>query len=241
MVFNAERLSGTTVLLYSRLNGMATSFNIQHPTSSSVHAISTSDPCLFPILEEQKDLKTPLTLRYSSTLKPRVSALALRVVPFGFYNAGPPTGLGQLYVEAKATFYQLSIIFNDLSLSECLYLGPGAGLDLEIRPPDTRTRKEIVKTTAMVFPDFIVPDGIEDQDCDDPPEEIRSQLQTLGASSTPLGIANEDPWTISLEWLEEDLRDVESSGEGAFEEILEHLDEAIGDRCVGESPDMETL
>lgn len=241
MVFNAERLSGTTVLLYSRLTGMTTSFNIQHPTSSSVHALSTSDPCLFPILEEQKDLKTSVTRRYSSTLKPRVSALALRVVPFGFYNAGPPTGLGQLYVEAKATFFQLSIISNDLSLSECLYLGPGAGLDLKIRPPDTRTRKEIVKTAAMVFPDFIVPDGLEDQDCDDSPEEIRPKVPILGVASTLLGIAGEDPWTTSLELLEEELRDVESSGGGAFEEILEHLDEAIGDRCVGESPDMETM
>lgn len=238
---NAERLSATTVLLYSRMSGMTTSFRIEYPTSSPDRAISTSDPCLIPIMEEQKNLKTSVTRRFSSTSKRRVSALALRFVPFGFYNAGPPSGLGRLYVENDATFYQLSIMFNDLSLSECLYLGPGAGLDLEIYPPDTRIRKGTVKTTAKVSPNFIVPDGFDDQDCDASFEEIRSQLPTMGASSTLSEIASKDPWTISLEWLEEEMHEVESSDGGAFVEILEHLHDTIGDRCVGGPVDMETL
>lgn len=241
VIFNADRLSATTVLLYSRLSGMTTIFNIQHPTSSSGRAISTSDPCLLQLLIEPEDLKTSEIRCYSSNPKRRISALALRLVPFGFYNAGPPSGLGQLYVENDVTFYQLSIMFNDLSLSECLYWGAGAGLDLEIRPPDTRIQKGIVKTATKVPPDFIVPDGFEDQDSDDNLEETRPQLPTMGASSTLLEIASEDPWTISLEWLEEELHEVESSNGRAFDEILEHLYDAIGDRCVGGSPDMEIL
>ncbi len=191
--------------------------------------------------EGKEDPKTSVFHHNSDTSKPRVSALALRIVPFGFYNAGLPSGLGQLYVEAGATFYQLSVVFNDLSLSECLYFGPGPGMDLEACPPDVRIRKDVVKTTAKVYPDFLVPDGHEEEDFDDAPVETRPQLPTMEASPTFLGTARGDPWTISFTWLEEELHDGECTDGGAFDEILEHLHDAIRDRYAGESPEMETL
>ena len=220
---------------------MTTLFNIQHPTSSSDRAVCTSDPCLLSIPEERKDLGDIVSRRHSDPLKTRISALALRVVPFGSYNGGPPSGLGQLYIENGATFFQLSIISNDLSLSECLYIGPVPGVDLEITPPDTRIRKEIVKTAAKVSRAFLVPDRVGDQDSDDSFEEISPQLPNKGASSATLGFASKDPWTVSFERLEEELHEVSSSDGLAFDEILKHLHDAIDNKYRGDCPHMETL
>lgn len=223
------------------MTGVTTTYKFRCPTSSSVHAISTSDPSLFTIQELEAGTRATSICLYNHSSRTRISALALSIVPYGFYNTGPPSGLGQLYVGKNATFYQLRILFNDLSVSECLYSESEATPDLEIHPPDTRIRKERLKTTERVFDEFIVQDGIEEGETEDFSKDISELKSVKSASPAESQSASADSRNISLERLDEDLHNVDLCDGEAFELVLEHLRETIEEMNAGESPHLQTL
>lgn len=218
-------------------------FTVQHSTSSSDSAISASDPCLLHVAEEDKKDPENLDIHFrGQSLKKRISALALSVVPYGFYNAGPSSGLGHLYIEIDVTFHKLSILFNDLSLSECLYSSLGAEVGLKICPPDMRTRKRVSKSSAKVTPGFVIPDGFEDEISEDSSEIISVQTAPGEVSSATQESADEDPWTISLELLLEETKAVvDSSGGDVFNQVLGQLYDVIEELCGEDFPSMDTL
>lgn len=213
------------------MTGVTTTYKFRCSTLFPAHAISTSDPSLLTIPEAEVGTRT----------RKRVSALALSIVPYGFYNTGPPSGLGQLYVGGKVTFYQLKILFNDLSVSECLYSESEATPDLEIHSPDTRIRKERVKTTEKVIDEFIVQDGIEEREPEDFPEGISQSSPIKSKSSAESHLACADPKTISFQRPVEEIYNSDPCDGEAFDLILEHLHEKVKEMNAEESPHLETL
>ena len=233
----------TKVLLYSRLSGLVTVFTFQYAMSLSKQALSALDP--YPLelsMEEKRVLRSDRDAHDPHT-DTRISAVELKAVPYDNPDEYMPSGQGQSLVTERVSYYQLSILMHDLTLSERLYAEVDEELSFSIDPPDTRTRRKFSKTPAKVLDDFIVPDLFDDQEYESSEESLESpsaqyDLEHGKARSTK---PDEDPWTISLGWLEKEVHASLSERYPSFDECLATLYAMIEERLALEDTPLETL
>lgn len=233
----------TLVLLYSRLTGLTNVFTFQHSKSYSNLAQSSSDPYLLPLPNDGPDVLAPRTNPYGSHRNSRVTAVTLKAMKYESPWGSIPSGLGQSYFERDVAFYQLSLLTNDLALSECLYAELPKEFKTELCPPNTISRLEIAKTPAKVLSDFIVPNGYLDRDVEDLPHDGTADEGSDTDSKASLAVLDEDPCTINFEWVENEIRGTltSTSPTTAFDRNLELLQNDIEEKVVLGVPTMETL
>lgn len=233
----------TLVLLYSRLTGLTNVFTFQHSKSYSNLAQSSSDPYLLPLPNGGPDVLAPRTNPYGSHRNSRVTAIILKAMKYESPQGSIPSGLGQIYFERDVAFYQLSLLTNDLALSECLYAELPNEFKTELCPPDTISRLKIAKTPAQVHSDFIVPNGYLDRDVEDLPHNGTADEGSDTDNQASLAVLDEDPCTISFEWLENEIRGTltNTSPTTAFDRSLELLQNDIEEKFVLGLPTIETL
>lgn len=228
---NSNYLAATTILLYSRLNGMIVVFTIQSPQSSTSQAISTSDPLLLSF----------------SNMRPAlgINDLAFRAVPYGFNHTKHPSGSGQLYFESGVKFYKLVIFFYDMSLSESLYAEAIEGSDIKIDSPSSRTRKTKLMTPARVSDDFIIADGFEDDDSAEAPSEVNDERLLEPETSSRSRLSDQKARSINFEWLAKGSRrtlgESTVTATGNLNDILEGLYDMIKNQGNTDIPTMATL
>ena len=233
----------TLALLYSRLTGLTTVFTFQYARSHSNLAPSASDPYLLPLPNDGLDTLTlgasPHVLYRSS----RISAMVLKALDFQSPQGSIASGLGQNYSESGVVFYQLSLLTNDLALSECLYVVVPNDFKAEVCPPETISRSVIAKTPAKVFSDFIVPSGYVDWEYEELPYIPTAEEEPDVESRASLAVHQEDPYTISFEWLESEIQDAFTSASPTtgFDQGLDLIQNKIEVKLASAVPTMETL
>ncbi|CAF9910222.1 MAG: hypothetical protein ALECFALPRED_006424 [Alectoria fallacina] len=233
----------TLVLLYSRLTGLVNAFTFQYARSSSNLAPCASDPYFLSLPNDGLDVVVSRANPHDSRRCSKISAISLKAMKYESPQGSTLSGLGQIYFENDVAFYQLSLLTNDLALSESLYAQLPKEFDAELCAPNTISRLEIAKTPAKIFRTFIIPNGYVDRDDKDSPQNRTTEERSDAESRASPAVLDEDPWTISFEWLETEIHGnlTDASPATAFHENLELLRTEIEDRVASGVPTMETL
>ena len=231
------------MLLYSRLTGLTNAFTFHYTRSYSNSALSASDPYFLPLPKDVPDVLALRASGYGSHGGPRILAINLRAIKYESPRSSIISGLGKIYFENHVKFYQLSLLTNDLALSECLYAEVPNEFTGELWPPNTISRLEIAKTPARILDDFIVPNGYVDRDNEDSPHNLTVEKESDAESGASFAALGEVLCTISLEWLENEIysRLTDASTKLAFHESLDFLRNEIEDKVSSGVPTMETL
>ena len=253
---SADWMPATSVMVYSRFNSLTTAFTFQYYRSFPGRVISTSDPYIVPLTEcgAKVAMSTP---KYDRLY--RVSTIILTPVGHKPLDDDTTTGPGPRYRDENVEFYQLSILFNDLKLSEYLYAGAMAGVRLSIPSPATIKRFKVPKTFAEVTDAFIVPNGYMDQEEDETSPTLASQHLLPNCArydnrrrrrraserdnSVFAGILSDNQVTINFEWLRKDVNCYlsEESGSKSFNENLKLINTAAEDKFTSRRLSIETL
>ena len=154
------------------------------------------------------------------------------------------SGPGKIFHENGVAFYQLNLLTNDLALSECLYAEVHNSFKAELCPPNTVRHSHIAKTPSKTFDEFIVPDGYIDQEYEASPDDCAADEVSETENRASLVVPNEDPHTISFEWLENEIHDTlinNAFPTVAFDEGLELLRNAIEDKMSSGNMTKESL
>ncbi|KAL9639747.1 MAG: hypothetical protein Q9164_000718 [Protoblastenia rupestris] len=155
----------------------------------------------------------------------RTVALILQSLLYGSLYGHPASDLAQHYSEKRVIFFQLSTLYNDLSVSESLYVRSPLEAGFEIDEPNVRTRLEVSKTPLQLHDDFIVPDGIAHEEC------FSTKGVETGWRESPqelTGSTAEDLRTINLEWLVERMRSGLATNQEQPEQIIEPFESVLG-------------
>ena len=236
--------SATLVLLYSRSTGLITAFNFHCARSKSNLAPSVSDPYLLPVFSDGLDVLASSANLHGSHRSSRISTISLKAMKYESPHGSILSGLGQIYFENDITFYQLSLLTNDLALSECLYAEVQTDFKTELCPPNTISRLDIAKTPAKILSDFVVPNGYVDRDYEDSSHSYAAEEEESDAESRiSLAVLNNDPYTINFEWLEKEIHGTPTDAHPTtpFHEYLDLLQNEIEENAASEVPIMETL
>ena len=238
-----DNTPATLVLLYSRLTGLTTVFTFQHARSHSNSASSASDPYLLSLPNEGLDISTIGASSHVLHGSSRISAMVLKALDFQSPQGSIASGLGQIYSESGVVFYQLSLLTNDLALSECLYVMVPNDFKAEVCPPETISRSVIAKTPAKVFSDFIVPSGYVDWEYEDLSYIPTAEEEPDVESRASLAVHQEDPYTISFEWLESEIHDAltGTSPTISFDQGLDLIQDKIEVKLASAVATMDTL
>lgn len=233
----------TLVLLYSRMTGLITAFAFHYARSKSNLAPSVSDPYLLPLSTDGLDVLASSAYSHGSHRSSRVSTISLKAIKYESPQDSILSGLGQNYFENDIAFYELSLLTNDLALSECLYAEVHNDFRTELCPPTTISRLENAKTPAKVLDEFIVPDGFVDRDHEHSPFDRAAEEESDAESQKSLAVLSDDPYTISFEWLVEQILDIlnDAYPTRPFHECLEFLQSEIEEKVASGVPTIETL
>ena len=233
----------TLVLLYSRLTGLTTVFTFQCARSHSNLAPSASDPYLLPLPSDGVDTSSLRASPHVLHRSFRISTMVLKALDFQSPQGSIASGLGQIYCESGVVFYQLSLLTNDLALSECLYVVVPNDFRAEVCPPEIISRSVIAKTPAKIFSDFIVPSGYVDWEYEDLPYIPTAEEELDVESRANLAVHQEDLYTISFEWLESEIQDAltRASPTTGFDQGLDLIQNKIEVQLASAVPTMETL
>ena len=225
------------------MTGLTTVFTFQYARSFSSSAPCAVDPYFLPLRYDELDVLASTANLQDSRRSSGISALTLKAVKYESLHDSIPSVLGQIYLENGVAFYQLSLLTNDLTLWQCLYVEIPKELKVEVCPPNTIHRLEIAKTPAEVIDDFIVPNGYPDQDYKDSPHIPTANEESDTESQAIFAVLDEDPRTIVFEWLnnETDGTLTRVSATTAFHENLDVLLDEIEDAIASNVPKMETL
>lgn len=237
---NAYYGPATIVLLYSRLTGLTNAFPFHHARSSSNLAPYASDPYLLPLHNGEQDFQASKTNPLGPRRRSRVSAINLKAMKYESPQGSALSGRGHIYLENDVVFYQLSLLTNDLALSECLYAEVAKEFKAGLCPPNTISRLETVKTPANVRDDFVVHNGYVDRDDE---ESRTAEKESDVESGASLALLDKDPCTISFEWLDNEIHGTltDASSATAFHDHLDLLHNEMEDRVASGLPTMETL
>ena len=169
--------------------------------------------------------------------------MVLKALDFQSPQGSIASGLGQIYSESGVVFYQLSLLTNDLALSECLYVVVPNDFKAEVCPPETISRSIIAKTPAQVFSDFIVPSGCVEWEHEDLPYIPTGEEEPDVESRASLAVHQEDPYTISFEWLESEIQDALTGASPTigFDQGLDLIQNKIEVKLASAVATMETL
>ena len=233
----------TLVLLYSRLTGLTTVFTFHYARSHSNLAPSASDPYLLPLPNDGLDTSTLGARPYVFHRSSRISAMVLKTLDFQSPQGSIASGLGEIYSETGVVFYQLSLLTNDLALSECLYAVVPNDFKEEVCAPKIISRPVIAKTPAKVFSDFIVPNGYVDWEYEDSPYIATAEEDPGVQGRASLAVHQEDLYTISLEWLENEIHDASTGASPTvgFDQGLDLIQNKIEVKLASAVATMETL
>lgn len=232
----------TLVLLFSRLTGLINVFTFQW-ARSSILAPCASDPYLLPLPKYELDVVALKADRQGSHRSPKISAITFGALKYETPQGSTLSGLGHICFEKNVAFYQLSLLTNDLALSESLYAQVPKEFEAELCVPNTISRLETAKTPARILCDFIVPNGYVDQDYEDSAHHRTAEEKSDAESRVSPAMLEEDPRTISFEWLESELHGTLTgvSPITAFNDNLDLLQIEIEDKVASGVPTMETL
>ena len=233
----------TLVLLYSRLTGLTNVFTFQYARSYSNLTPSTSDPYFLSMPHDEPYVPISKGNPCVSHTSSKISALSIKAVKYESPMGSIPSGLGQIYLENDLIFYQLSLLTNDLTLTECLYVDVHNDLEADLRPPDIVNRFEIAKTPANIISDFIVPDGYVDQEYEDSQHHSSAKGESDAESGASLALHYEDPYTIPFDWLDHEYHSAltNASFHIDFHDHLDLLQNEIEDMLASEISTMSTL
>lgn len=156
--------------------------------------------------------------------------MMLRAIPYDDTEQPILAKLSRMYSDKSIDFHQLSILFNDLGLSESICVEVKTAYNITIHPPELRRRKGL-KTPANISDEFIVSDSAVYHGLQDNEDSNESAgIHQLAEPSEPEPLSelegvDKDPWTISFEWLDKDIREVLSDPIRIkhFDEVLELL------------------
>lgn len=239
----ADHAPATIVLLYSRLTRLTNVFTFQYEKSHSPLAPSASDPYLLPLPEIGLDDLGSSANPHVSHRNPTISAVIFKALKYESPQGSIISGLGQIYLENDVTFYQLSLLTNDLALLECLYAEVQTDFEAELCLPNTVSRLEIAKTPSHIVSDFIVPDGYVDREYEVSSHNASAEEESDDQSRAGLALPHWDMWTISFIWLDNEVYSsmTDLSLITDFHEYLELLHKEIEDKVGLELSSMETL
>ena len=194
------------VVLYSRLTSLSTIFTFEISQAPLSIPMSTSDPYLLPLTGNEHHSKLHGPQNWSRKT-PSISSLELRSTSYIPQNGSTPTESGIMYREKPVRFYYLSILYSDLSLQKCLYVGQAAIDPTRVLLPIIYPGQKPFGTAAFVSRDgFIVPNRVSAKGRDD--LNLKTDMQiTLNKEERGFqSKAGEDPRTLNFEWLERGIR-----------------------------------
>ncbi|MCJ1275285.1 hypothetical protein MMC21_003086 [Puttea exsequens] len=216
------------ILLYSRLSELKTANTVEHPSWFKSTASRVSDAYIVDLFCDSSASNDLQAKTRSTSDTWRVSALAIMPLVFNRPFGCQPTGLTKAYIDRNIQFYRMSILCNDLTLLEGLFveLEPASSIEL----PDVRTRVKLLKTPTTIVDDFVVPDG---------PlyEESDTQQQTESDPEDPY----DDERTISLTWLTQEVQDNAQKPTTRFDEVLNTIQGVIRRSAAQGDPSLEIL
>ena len=225
------------VLLYSRLSGLIMSFTFHHKTSPSQQALSAVDPYILKIPVGDSGIPRSGAVANNSYTSSQVSDIIIKAVHYGRGNPSARLGKSQDELGNHTIYYQLSVLSHDSTLSEVLCAEVEAGSAFPIHPPNIVTQRSLLKSSATVFDDFIVPDQFSHQH--GPGEPIR-QL-SLERSAIEKSCTDEDQWALSLEWLQMVINGALAAPNPDIDEVLEYLYDKVKERLKLEDAHSDTL
>lgn len=240
------------VALYSRLTSFGTVFTFEMSNWPPGLPLSVSDPFLLLFNHQNQDTCALISSDRVSAEKESICTLELKSVKYDVLNESMQPGLGSHYREGGIKFYQLSVLYNNLGLRECLYVGQSTAKPMQIECPRVYKHAEFRKSHAEFLQDnFIVPNQFTPEDWDDSTVYTASlQHDQDDAENEPL-LVGEDPWTISFEWLERKIESLSSGSSAAqtlgyqprvpFNESLELIQSSVFDKLNRSIPGIETL
>lgn len=206
---DADFKIATMVILYSRLTALSTVFSFQISIAPPGLPLSVSDPFLLPLIHKGQDRYIPTRSGHNSTEEPSVTTLELNLVKYDILDDSGPAGLVNQYRESGVRFYQLTILYNDQSLRECLYASQLTSDSTQLQLPRTRKLAETLKTPKkLIEHGFILPDRLSLEDYEDlilPPMSREHKTRKTIAETLH---SDEDPWTLNFEWLERKISDL---------------------------------
>ena len=229
--------STTLVLLYSRLTGLTTVYTFQKSPATIGLSQSTSDPYALN-LSNVVDKSAHLATTARPVQQKSISTLMLQKLEYAIRPGYGSSGKGNQYMKGNVRFYQLSTLFNDLSIEQSLYASAPSGRITSIHPPDI-TLLAVPKLSAKTAIDrFIVPDGILDEDMiksHDESNNIGSKERMIEEDSAS---GADGQWTVNFQWLERHLHSfaprscslerITSPIAKSFEGVLEILQSVLG-------------
>lgn len=237
------------VVLYSRLTSVSTVFTFRMSSWPLGLPLSVSDPFLLVLSDESQGTRALISADPILVEQESISTLELNRVEYDALDETVQPGLGNQYREGGIKFYQLSILSNNLSLRQCLYVGQSTTVSMQIECPKIHDPANTCKAPAVVSQDgFIVPN--------------RSAFEERGGSKayTPViqhdknnaegeaFLSDENPWTTNFEWLERSLSNTslapgmsKSQPQLSFTEALELIRSSILDKLTKGTAGIETL
>ncbi|KAL9129087.1 MAG: hypothetical protein Q9217_002359 [Psora testacea] len=209
-------------------------------------AISASDPYIIQAPDCQRNAER--TTHPLLSMDRRICTLSLQPLKYRSLNGRPASGLAQQYMDHGVKFYQLSVLYGDLSVSEGLYVHSLRGREMEIAEPTRKTRPKVVKTPLQLQDDFILPNGIAH-------EELLSSIDVnlpMQLSTQDLAVPNAGSLrTIDLKWLAESISEIRTGLTTKqerreliarpFERTAENIIGTVEDIKASERPSTETL
>lgn len=240
------------VILYSRLTSLSTVFSFQISIAPPGLPLSVSDPFLLPMIHEGQDKYIPIRSGHSSTKGPSVTTLELNLVKYDILDDSGPAGLVNQYRESGVRFYQLTILYNDQSLRECLYASQLTSDSTQLQLPRTQKLAETFKTPKKVIEHgFILPNGLSLEDYEDLILPSLSPEHKTRKTTAETLQSDEDPWTLNFEWLERKISDLSPWSSASqvskykpgipLDDCLELIRSSIVEKVTDSTSGIETL
>ena len=225
------------------MTGLTSVFAFHYSRSQSDFAPYASDPYILALPSDEPGIFTSRATSFGSHRSSRISAIILKAIRYESPQGSVLSGPGKIFHENGVAFYQLSLLTNDLALSECLYAEVHDRFKAELCPPNTVRHSHIAKTPSKSFDEFIVPDGYIDRESEASPDDRAADEVSDAENRASLVVPNEDPRTISFEWLENEIHDTLNNAfpTVAFDEGLELLRNAIEDKMSSGNITTESL
>lgn len=252
MIFNcwAYMFIAIMVVLYSRLTSLSTIFTFGISQAPLSIPVSTSDPYLLPLTGNEHHSKLQ-KLQNWSRKTPSISSLELRSASYIPQKDFTPTESGVMYRENSVRFYYLSILYNDLSLQKCLYVGQATTDPTRVLLSEIHFGQTTFGTTTFVSENgFIVANRVSAKSRDDLSSKTEMQIAPNKKKGKYQSKAGEDPLTINFEWLERGLHSLLTgtfrpgtrvSSDVSFDECLETLKDETENKLDIGTPQLKLL
>ncbi|KAI9811458.1 MAG: hypothetical protein M1827_005441 [Pycnora praestabilis] len=201
------------LLLYSRMNNLITVFQFHNASETSVLPLSVADPFTLTLPPHNLHQSNPDETVTKQDQGLAISAITLQTIDYIEKPNVIPKGPGALYMDHEVRFFQLYVLFNDLSLFRSLYSSgiPSDGWQRQedryenVSNPETRLKKtgRAARSATKVTGDsFIVSDF--DVDSLTAPEDyvgLHNSSPKLTTLEKPQRDEEDDQWTVNAQWM----------------------------------------